>query len=67
MGPRQVTSSANQRAAIYQLSSDIALPNRSRIVHPRRASQNIVALVPREGIIRNQRHDEPLFVLSMVA
>jgi hypothetical protein len=24
-------------------------------------------LVPREGIIRNHRHDEPLFVLSMVA
>ena len=25
------------------------------------------AMVPREGIIRNHRHDEPLFVLSMVA
>jgi hypothetical protein len=25
------------------------------------------ALVPREGIIRNHRRDEPLFVLSMVA
>jgi hypothetical protein len=25
------------------------------------------AVVPREGIIRNHRHDEPLFVLSMVA
>jgi hypothetical protein len=25
------------------------------------------ALVPREGIIRNHRHNEPLFVLSMVA
>jgi len=24
-------------------------------------------MVPREGIIRNHRHDEPLFVLSMVA
>jgi hypothetical protein len=24
-------------------------------------------LAPREGIIRNHRHDEPLFVLSMVA
>jgi hypothetical protein len=25
------------------------------------------SVVPREGIIRNHRHDEPLFVLSMVA
>jgi hypothetical protein len=56
-----------QGAAINQLSSEIALPNRSRIVQCRRTSQNIVALVPREGIIRNHRHDEPLFVLSMVA
>ena len=32
---------------------------------PGRAS--VGALVPREGIIRNHRHDEPLFVLSMVA
>jgi hypothetical protein len=24
-------------------------------------------MVPREGIIRNHRHEEPLFVLSMVA
>jgi hypothetical protein len=24
-------------------------------------------VVPREGIIRNHQHDEPLFVLSMVA
>lgn len=24
-------------------------------------------MVPREGIIRNHRHDEPLFVLSIVA
>ena len=32
---------------------------------PCRAS--VGALVPREGIIRNHRHDEPLFVLSMVA
>jgi hypothetical protein len=32
-----------QRAAINQLSSDIALPNRSRIVQCRRTSQNIVA------------------------
>jgi hypothetical protein len=39
-----------QRAAINQLSSDIALPNRSRIVQCRRTSQNIVALVPRGGI-----------------
>jgi len=56
-----------QRAAINQLSSDIALPNRSCIVQCRRKSRNIVALAPREGILRNHRHDEPLFVLSMVA
>lgn len=24
-------------------------------------------MAPREGLIRNHRHDEPLFVLSMVA
>src|SRR3979411_626134 len=41
--------------------------NRTCIVQCRRKSRNIVALVPREGIIRNHRHDEPLFVLSMVA
>jgi hypothetical protein len=29
--------------------------------------QNIQWLESREGIIRNHRHDEPLFVLSMVA
>jgi hypothetical protein len=29
------------------------------------ATQN--PMVPREGIIRNHRHDEPLFVLRMVA
>lgn len=28
---------------------------------------SVAALVPREGIIRNHRHDGPLFVLSMVA
>lgn len=27
----------------------------------------VSSLVPREGIIRNQRHEEPLFVPSMVA
>ena len=32
---------------------------------PGRAS--VGALVPREGIIRNHRHDGPLFILSMVA
>jgi hypothetical protein len=49
-----------QRAVINQLSNGIALPNRSCIVHCRRKSRKIVALVPREGIIRNHRHDEPL-------
>jgi len=28
---------------------------------------SVAALVPREGVIRNHRHGEPLFVLSMVA
>jgi hypothetical protein len=28
---------------------------------------SVAALVPREGITRNHRHDEPLFVLNMVA
>ena len=37
-----------QRATISQLSSETALPNRSRIAECRRKSQNIVALVPRE-------------------
>jgi hypothetical protein len=37
-----------QRATINQLSSETALPNRSRIAECRRKSQNIVALVPRE-------------------
>jgi hypothetical protein len=54
-------------SAIDQLSNDIALSNRSCIIQCRRTSRNIVALVPREGIIRNHRHNEPLFVLSMVA
>ena len=43
-----------QRAAINQLSSDIALPNRSRIVQCRRTSQNIAALVPRGGLHQPQ-------------
>ena len=32
-----------------------------------RGRLSVRALVPREGIIRNHRHDEPLFVLSIVA
>ena len=43
-----------RRAAINQLSSDIALPNRSRIVQCRRTSQNIAALVPRGGLHQPQ-------------
>jgi hypothetical protein len=32
-----------------------------------RITDEMRVMVPREGIIRNHRHDEPLFVLSMVA
>jgi hypothetical protein len=37
------------------------------IVEIDRGRISVRALVPREGIIRNHRHDEPLFILSMVA
>jgi hypothetical protein len=43
-----------QRTAINQLSSDIALPNRTCIVQCRRTSQNIVAWCP--GAESNHRH-----------
>ena len=37
------------------------------LTQPDPGRMSVAALVPREGIIRNHRHDEPLFVLSMVA
>jgi hypothetical protein len=37
------------------------------LIQPDPGKVSVRALVPREGIIRNHRHDEPLFVLSMVA
>jgi hypothetical protein len=40
-------------------------PNRADAADAGRVSAG--ALVPREGIIRKHRHDEPLFALSMVA
>jgi hypothetical protein len=41
--------------------------SRNAIAQNRGLAGKSVVLVPREGIIRNHRHDEPLFVLSMVA
>jgi hypothetical protein len=37
------------------------------LMQPDPGKVSVRALVPREGIIRNHRHDELLFVLSMVA
>jgi len=42
-------------------------PIGSVVVAPRVKAGDMAALVPREGIIRNHRQDEPLFILSMVA
>jgi len=40
---------------------------RNAIARKRSLARKSVVFVPREGIIRNHRHDEPLFALSMVA
>ena len=37
------------------------------LMQPHPGKVSVGALVPKEGIIRNHRHDEPLFVLSIVA
>jgi hypothetical protein len=47
---RKAASAADPACAINRSSCNMALSNEGCIVHPRRASQNIVALVPRGGI-----------------
>jgi hypothetical protein len=37
------------------------------LIQPDPGKVSVRALVPREGIICNHRHDKPLFVLGMVA
>jgi len=41
--------------------------SRNAVIQNRSLAHKIVVLVPREGNMRNHRHEEPLFVLSMVA
>ena len=60
-----ITSSTRMRFSVHTTLRADHLAH--AIVQDRAPARKIVVLVPKEGIIRDHRHDEPLFVLSMVA